>query len=234
MEMPKFIAHRGASKAAPENTLKAFKKAAQLGAKMVEFDVQLTKDGVPVVIHDETIDCTTNGCGKVIDFSLAELQQFDAGEGECIPSLGQVFDCLQQEKLMANIEIKPCAGTEAKTVLTVLNCLAKNWRQSELPLISSFSMPVLNLVREENQLLPMAALFEKLPDNWQEVVAPLSCISINLNQNYVSAAQIALIKKAGYQVMCYTVDEAVRAEQLFTDGVAAVFTNDIARMGSLI
>ena len=106
------IAHRGASSAAPPNTLAAFEKAVELGADGIEFDVHLSADGVPVVIHDFTVDGTTDGSGRVAEMTLAQLEQLDAGSsfdpafaGERIPTLVQVLETCGN-RLLLNIELK--------------------------------------------------------------------------------------------------------------------------------
>ena len=108
---PLVIAHRGDKVHAPENTLAAFEKAASNGADAVEFDVKLSADGSVIIIHDQTIDRTTNGNGKVKDLTLAELKRLDAGvqfpekySGEKIPTLSEVFDTVGK-KLFLNIEL---------------------------------------------------------------------------------------------------------------------------------
>ena len=93
--MVKIMGHRGAPADEPENTLRSFDRALAVGVAAVELDVQLTKDGRLAVIHDETLDRTTNGKGRVKDFTLAELQRLDAGRGEPVPSLEEVFDLVQ-------------------------------------------------------------------------------------------------------------------------------------------
>lgn len=106
------IAHRGASNAAPANTLAAFEKAVELGADGIEFDVHLSADGVPVIIHDFGVDATTDGSGQVADMPLAQLKELDAGSyfdpafaGERIPTLAQVLEAVGS-KLLLNIELK--------------------------------------------------------------------------------------------------------------------------------
>src|SRR5438445_1086012 len=117
--MSRLIAHRGASALAPENTLAAFRKAGEIGAKWVEFDVMLAADGEAVVIHDDTLDRTTNAKGNVCDYPYSYLQTLDAGSWfnpqfshEKIPTLAEVIGVLRHCKLAANIEIKPSVGKE--------------------------------------------------------------------------------------------------------------------------
>ncbi len=117
-------AHRGVSAEIPENTLAAFHRALELGAEGIELDVHLSADGVPVVIHDQTVDRTTDGSGAVHEMTVAELQAFDAGGGERIPTLADVLD-LVEDKLHVDIEVK--ADRAADAVLQAL------WRRTSVP-----------------------------------------------------------------------------------------------------
>jgi glycerophosphoryl diester phosphodiesterase len=127
---PPIIAHRGASAYAPENTMAAFVKAAQLGIKWVEFDVVLAKCGMPIIFHDETLDRTTNAVGDIDAFSYAHLQTLDAGRwfhssfsSERIPTLHEVLVFLRDAGMSANVEIKPMPGKEEQTVMRTLEVM---------------------------------------------------------------------------------------------------------------
>src|SRR6185312_10188996 len=167
----KIIAHRGASALAPENTLAAFRKASEIGANWVEFDVMLTQDNEVVVIHDETLDRTTNGKGLVSDHPYRYLATLDAGSWfdpkfseEKIPTLAQVIDTLRHYQLAANIEIKPAVGKEEETVKRVLQVIDACWQSNmPAPLISSFSPQVLHCVRQHSKTHFLAYLM----DEWQ-------------------------------------------------------------------
>ena len=137
MKMPKIIGHRGASAHAPENTLSAFQLALEYGADGIELDVMLTKDEHIVVIHDDTIDRTTNGSGRVKDMILEELQVYDAGEGQKIPSLREVFDQFGG-KCLINIELKNYSSIFDSLPVKVA-ALIKEYDLSEFVLVSSFN-----------------------------------------------------------------------------------------------
>lgn len=223
---PKYIAHRGASAVAPENTLKAFREAKRLGASMVEFDVGLCADGVPVIIHDDTVNRTTNGRGRVLELALADLRMLDAGEGQCISTLGEVLSHLAKWGLLANIEIKPCIGVERQTVRAVLQDVSCWAPQLPAVVISSFSMEVLREVRRHNADVMLSALFDELPKNWEKQIANLGCISVSMNQKYIRAEEVVKIKSLGYQVLCYTAETIQEVGRLFAAGVDGVFVND--------
>ena len=138
--LPRWFAHRGGGSLAPENTLAGIRLAASLGYKAVEFDVMLSGDGTPVLIHDETLERTTNGTGSVSDMPDSELFALDAGGGEPIPRFADAAALCRELGLLANIEIKPAAGYENQTAKLVAEMTKKYWHDADVqPLISSFS-----------------------------------------------------------------------------------------------
>ena len=144
---PRWIAHRGGGYAAPENTLSGILLAAFSGLKMVEFGVKLSQDGIPFLLHDDTLDRTTNGTGKAADMPWKALSQLDAGSAfdprfdeDTLPSLAEVATVLRDHGLAANVEIKPCLGREAETGHIVATACAQHFARTALPpLLSSFS-----------------------------------------------------------------------------------------------
>jgi glycerophosphoryl diester phosphodiesterase len=154
---PLIIAHRGDSANAPENTLKAFEQAVKKGAKMVELDVQLTQDQQIIVMHDETVDRTTNGRGLVSIFTLEQLKKLDMAQGQKIPTLGKVIE-LVDRKAIINIELKDAKAT--KILAKLLNdFLSRGWQRTDF-LVASFDHAAL---AEFHALLPevkLGKLFE--------------------------------------------------------------------------
>ncbi len=227
------IAHRGASALAPENTLAAFRKASELGAKWVEFDVMLAGCGEVIVIHDKTLDRTTNGSGLVSDYPYQYLQTLDAGtwfdsqfKGEKIPTLAEVIDTLHEYQLAANIEIKPALGQEIETVQRVLQVIDTCWRPDmSAPLISSFSPRVLECVRQKSKKHFLSYFMGEWHDDWEKYCDAFGCISVNVKHTILNQARIAEIKKTKRFVLSYTVDEFQLAERLWTFGVDAIFSN---------
>jgi glycerophosphoryl diester phosphodiesterase len=227
------IAHRGASALAPENTLAAFQKAATIGAKWIEFDVMLSACGEAVVIHDETLDRTTNGKGEVSHYTYAELRKLDAGSwfssafvNEKIPTLLEVLQLVREYKLMANIEIKPSLGREEQTVTKVLQIVAHYW-PTELPppLISSFSLQVQLAIRNYFPASVLAYLMNEWQPDWKKSYDALQCASIHVNQAILNQTRINEIKQSGCPLLAYTVDDPIRARELFACGVDAIFSN---------
>ncbi len=233
MQIPKLIAHRGASGYAPENTLLAFKQAKALGASMVELDVMLSLDGEAVVIHDENIKRTTNGKGLVNSFTLKELQEFDAGrwfsrktQGLTIPTFKEVLGLLDELELTANIEIKPFDGFESETVSKVMSELNQYWPyENDLLLISSFNISVLEKVRDFSPEQPLGFLMHSWDDSWQAKAEQLNCCSVHVNQRLLTQKRVDLLKSSGMTLLAYTVNRSRKANKLFKMGVDGIFTD---------
>lgn len=233
MEFPKLIAHRGASAVAPENMLSAFKQAKFLGASMVEFDVMLTADKIPVVIHDENIKRTSNGRGLVNSFTFEQLQQFDAGrwfskkfQGEKIPEFKSVLNLIDAYELSANVEIKPIKGDEAETVAVVMSYIRQFWPEDNKPLlISSFNYEVLKMVRNFSPEQPIGYLMHQWEPNWLDKVKNLGCVSVHMNQRIITQLRVDAIKKENIKVLAYTVNKAKKAQKLFEMGVDCIFSD---------
>lgn len=232
--LPTVIGHRGAAAVAPENTLPSFRAAAAAGARWVEFDAKLTRDGVVVVMHDERLDRTTSGSGDVARHTAAEIAALDAGAwfgpgfaGTKVPTLSETIATLSELGLGANIEIKPCPGRGAETAAAVVAILAKAWpAQRPVPLLSSFDRDALATARAAAPDLPIGLLSSRLPPDWREAAAHYGCASINLDQKHVTDADIAAVRAAGLAVLVYTVNDPARARQLTQAGATAVFTDD--------
>jgi glycerophosphoryl diester phosphodiesterase len=219
------IAHRGASAEAPENTLAAFQLAHDIGAAWVEFDVMLSKDGVPVVIHDLDLERTTNGHGRVADYTLEELQRLDAGKGEKIPTLAQTLELLQTLGLGANLEIKPNLNQEVETAEAVLVEVNKRWKQSpDLLLLSSFALDSLRRVQQLDPHWSRGLLLESWSEPWQSLAEIYAVDTVN-GPGDVQHSQVKAVKQAGYDVLVYTIDDPTRAKECWEWGVTAVFTN---------
>ena len=147
--LPRWFAHRGGGSLAPENTLAGIRLAASLGYKAVEFDVMLSADGTPVLIHDETLERTTNGRGDVCATPDARLFALDAGQGERIPRFVDAAALCIELGLLANVEIKPAAGHDVATAEAVSRLSADLWRGAAVqPLLSSFSLEALEVARD--------------------------------------------------------------------------------------
>lgn len=224
--LPPVIGHRGAAGLAPENTLASFSLAADLGCTMIECDVRLSADGVPVVFHDDTLERCTNGSGPVKARTLAQLKQLDAGAGQAIPTLAELLALCLARNMAINIEIKPDVGTEQATARAALEVAGRMWpTQTAPPLVSSFSRSALTEAGQVAPAWPRGLLAERLPKLWRRDIEAIGCGCVALNGRWLSAARAAEIKAYGLAVLAYTVNHHHRAEKLWFRGVSAVFSD---------
>lgn len=231
LDLPPVIGHRGACAHAPENTLASFAKAAELGCRMVEFDVRLSKDGVPVVFHDDTLDRRTDGSGPVAARSLAELKRLDAGAGERIPTLGEVLALCLARGMAVNIELKPEAGAERATAIVALETAARLWPSDRAaPLVSSFSRIALATAAEIAPW-PRGLLVDRVPAGWWRLADSLGCVALHAHHRWLSPGRAAAIRKAGFALLAYTVNTPNRAQALWSRGVVAIFSDAPDRIG---
>ncbi len=227
---PRLFAHRGGGALAPENTLAGIRLAARLGYRGVEFDVMLSEDGIPLLIHDESLARTTDGRGAVASTSYAELSRLDAGSwfhptfsGESIPRLEDALACCARFGLVANVEIKPAAGRDDATGRVVGNSVASG--EPGAVLLSSFSEPALAAARLTAPAVPRALLFEAPPADWQRQLSGLDCLALHCAAQHLSPDLAVTLRAAGIPFACYTVNDRVTAAQLFAAGAAALFTD---------
>lgn len=235
---PRHIAHRGAGKLAPENTLAAFRHGASYGYRMFEFDVKLSADGEPVLMHDATLDRTTTGSGRVDAMTLGELAALDAGgwhspayAGEPVPTLVAIARYTQANGFMVNIEIKPVPGTEYRTGAAVALDALTLWKHAPIPpLLSSFSEEALEAAHKVAPGLPRALLLDKLPADWLDRLRRLECVALDANHRELDASVIATAHAAGFRVLCYTVNEVERATDLLSWGLDGLITDAVDRI----
>ena len=233
LKFPQIIGHRGCASYAPENTLEGLHTAADMGVEWVELDVKLSKDQVPVIFHDETLERTTNGSGNIRDFTLAELKELDAGSwfsesffGTTIPTLEEVVDVLLERDLGLNLEIKPCPGLEKDTAEVALDVLSSIWDDHDRLLISSFSHVSLETAMDlatdwhRGYVLP-----PEWPENWAEVAEYLQASSINIEGNKCEAHQVQAVLEMEKPILAYTINDGMRARLLQSWGVTSVFTD---------
>lgn len=232
--LPRVFAHRCGGALAPENTLAGLRIAAAMGFRAVEFDVMLSADGSPWLIHDETLERTTSGSGRVCDTADAVLRRLDAGAyqhrafaGEPVPSLVEAAASCRELGLMANVEIKPAAGFAALTGEVVARHIVDLWPGESLPLVSSFSEVALEAARRVAPQLPLACLWDCPPADWQQRLAVLGGFSLHCAANQLDDDVLAAAHADGILVLCYTVNQRQAAESLFKRGVTAVFSDRI-------
>jgi len=232
------IAHRGFSGDAPENTLAAFQKAIEVGCDMMELDVHLSRDGQVVVIHDHSLERTTNGRGKVADYTLEELKQLDAGFwfatrflGEPIPTLKEALQ-LAKGRILVNIEIKN--GSLGQYTITDL--VDRTLREvekaamAEQVIFSSFYPPALDRIRERDSRLWVALLYHRSWRSIPQVTAGKSFPILNLRNSFLTKGKIARIHQEGIRVNTYTVNAAAQMERFIRWGVDGIITNHPDRL----
>ena len=237
---PRLCAHRGAGKLAPENTLAALRLGYAHGYRMAEFDVKLAADGVPFLLHDDTLDRTTNGHGRADAHTWRELAQLDAGSwhspayaGETLPTLAAVARWSLAHDVAVNIEIKPTRGRERETGAAVALDAAALWAGSRLPpLLSSFSDAAIAAARDVAPALPRAWLADRLPDDWQARAARAGCVAVDLEHTLVNHTQVEAIHAAGLHLLCWTVNDPVLIERLFDLGADTVITDALDVLAS--
>jgi glycerophosphoryl diester phosphodiesterase len=240
---PRWIAHRGAGKLAPENTLAAFRVGAQCGYRMFECDAKLAADGVPFLMHDTELDRTTNA--KQIfgpapsniggDHAWGELAKLDAGgwhsrafAGEPLPTLENVSRFCIANGHMLNIEIKPTPGTERATGQVVARHAARLWNDAPVPpLLTSFKPDALEGALETEPGLPRGLLVDTLWSGWLEKAMALECVAIICNYALWEATTVARVHGAGMKCVSYTVNDEWAAQRLIALGTDGIITDRI-------
>lgn len=240
------IAHRGAGKVAPENTLAAFRAGAALGWRMFECDVQLSADDVPFLLHDSTLERTTTGIGRAGALPWSELKKLDAGKwhspgfsGEPIPTLEQISDFCLRKNLELNIEIKPTEGTERLTGKVVAEKAAFLWKHSSsLPILTSFNPEALAAAREVAPHLPRGLLVSefqlKNSTTCLEAANRLNCRLIGMKHSWVTDEVVKAAKGANLRLIVFTVNELDRAQELMSLGVDGIITDEVKNLSSLL
>ena len=229
---PRIVAHRGGGALAPENTLGAIRLGASMGFKGVEFDVMLAGDGTPVVIHDETVDRTTNGKGSVPGMSWAELSRLKIGEKERIPKYEEVAALCRELGLWANVEIKPAKGHERATGEAVARLTRELWKGAPVaPLLSSFSPVALAAAQAAAPELPRGGLCDKLPEGWRAILKQLGCSTVHCNYQRLDRELAAEIHAEGYGIAVWTVNDPADAKRLLDTGADCIITDALDRIG---
>ncbi len=227
---PRWIAHRGAGKLAPENTLAAFRLGAAHGYRMFECDAKLSADGVPFLLHDATLERTTNGHGIAGQQPWQVLSQLDAGgwhsrayAGEPLPTLEALARWCLANGHHLNIEIKPTPGEERKTGAAVAGLAQRLWKgQAVPPLLTSFQPDALRGAHSTAPQLPRGLLLDTLWDGWLDTARELACVAVVCHYALWTADSVSQVHAAGMRCLSYTVNDASVAwhlDQLGTDGL---------------
>jgi glycerophosphoryl diester phosphodiesterase len=249
---PRIQAHRGAGTLAPENTLAAIRRGLAMGFRAIEIDARLTKDDVPVVIHDRTLERTTRGAGPVAEATAAEVARLDAGSwfgpayrGEPVPTLAATLGFCRAQGIAVNLEIKRYADQTARigelVARAAAQCYADLLRPGgdraekvvvQVPLLSSFGREALLAAREAAPDLPRGFLVDDVPENFAAELEALGCVGLHTDHETLTREKARAVKDAGYWLFCYTVDDPARAREIFGWGVDALCTDRIDLIGA--
>lgn len=232
---PLMCAHRGGGKLAPENTLAAFRLGAEFGYRMFEFDAKLTGDGCAILMHDDTLERTTDARGRMAQLSLADVMRLDAGSwhsaayaGEGVPTLWRLCQWIVTNDFFANIEIKPCVGREFETGAAVAQEADLLFRNTDIaPVLSSFSESALEGAREAAPDLPRALLCSQIQPDWLARCRALDCVAIDPHHASIDEDFIEQAHDGGLRVLTYTVNDPARAIALRSWGIDTIITDAI-------
>lgn len=242
-ELPVVVAHRGGAHLAPENTLAAIRQAVELGVDMIEIDVILSNDGEVIVIHDDTIDRTTDGEGVVKEMTLEEIKQYDAGSwfdarfaGEQVPTLGEVFEAIDGLSILL-IEIKDgdeqYPGLERKVVDEIKSHDAADW-----VVVQSFNEKSVLRVKE---MVPALTTYYLLGGNFPEFYEALESPAGDLpydglavHHSVIDAAKVTKIHEIGYLLFTWTVNEDEDMQRIIAAGVDGIITDRPDRLQEML
>jgi glycerophosphoryl diester phosphodiesterase len=227
------IGHRGFSAAAPENTLASFKKAMEVGVDMIELDVHLSKDGQVVVIHDDTLNRTTNGKGKVVSYTLDELKQLDAGSwfgsqfsGERIPTLKEVLE-LTRGQVLLYVELK--GGDLGQYTLEDLadRSLQEVEKAGMLRqvLFASFDLSAIERIREKNPGIPVALIYSRSWSSPQEVIGGRPIPALSFRGTVLTQTNASKARQQGIKVLVWTLNTEEHMEHFLKIGVDGIITD---------
>lgn len=232
---PRWIAHRGAGKLAAENTLAAFKLGAKNGYRMFECDVKLSADGVPFLLHDDTLERTTDGHGVASLQTWQTLQKLDAGRwhsspytGEPLPSLETIAAWCIANDFDLNIEIKPTTGADVQTGEVVAWHAARLWQNmARKPLLTSFRPAALQAAQKAAPSLPRGLLLHELWTGWLETGLMLGCQAMVCNHQLWDSSSMTQAKSAGFKTLSYTVNDEVEVQRLLSLGMDGIITDRV-------
>ncbi|HZZ91097.1 MAG TPA: glycerophosphodiester phosphodiesterase [Usitatibacter sp.] len=232
---PRIIAHRGGGSLAPENTLAAIRAGQSMGYTGQEFDVKLSLDDRSLLLHDTTLERTTNGAGRAADMTFEALRALDAGSwhsaeyrGEPIPSFAEVAQQLLAKGTAADIEIKPTPGFDWRTGTRVALEAQQLWSGSaSKPLFTSFSFEALMAAKEAAPDIPRGWLIPRFTDADWKRLEDLEAVALVTDHRRFPVSEIERVKTAGYRVMVYTINDADVAQQYLDAGIDALVTDNL-------
>jgi len=219
LQLPQVIGHRGAMAYAPENTLASFREARRRGATWVEIDVKLTADGVPIVMHDASLERTVGVDRLVAETPRAELPAE-------VPTFEQAIACFLELGLGCNVEIKPCEGREAETARVAVETLRRAWPAAlPAPLLSSFKEESLKAAMEAAPEFARALLLSELGEDWHARAKAVGAVGMNVGRRKLTADGAVAIRRAGYALSVWTVNDPDEARALIGMGADCIITD---------
>lgn len=232
---PRWIAHRGAGTLAPENTLAAFRKGAEYGYRMFECDAKLSADDVVFLMHDATLQRTSNGQGIGGEQNWQQLSQLDAGSwhsrhfsGEPLATLANLAQYCIRNQFHLNIEIKPTPGVEFKTGQIVAQQSAQLWQHEKVPpLLTSFQVESLKGAQQAAPHLPRGLLLHSLTEGWLETAKRLECSAIVCQYALWASEMVLAVHGAGMRCLSYTVNDEWAAQHLMALGTDGIITDRV-------
>lgn len=230
--LPVVFGHRGARAVKPENTVEAFRYACKAGIKWVELDAMLSKDGVVMVFHDETLDRLSETKGRLDSFTAAQLAAVTIAGGAKIPTLADVLDVLNESGANVNIEIKPSRpGLARETARAVWQAVCeKGFDDPDRLFFSSFTWDALEETKILAPHIRRGVLVEDISGDWRPAAKKIEAYSINYDADLLTDELIKEIKEGGYRLLAYTVNDPELARSLLQKGVESVFADDPAGM----
>jgi len=237
MRLPWVIAHRGASAVAPENTMAAFRRAVELGADCIETDLHLSRDGRLVILHDATLNRTTNGEGPVKNLTLAELRELDAGRwfsqqfaGERLPTIEELLDFAGQVDLSLYLEIKGGAGYGVERA--VISAL-RGRKESKASVVLCFDASVLDRIHQLDRLVMTGLLFESDPEAMVREAVRVGARQIAPRGDCITPELIADAHRRGLKLVAWTVNEPTQMRALAAAGIDGIITNHPDRLSAV-
>jgi glycerophosphoryl diester phosphodiesterase len=236
--IPPVVAHRGAPMRAPENSLESFVAAHEAGARWIETDVKLTSDGIPILMHDNTLDRTTTGHGPVAEMTWEKMQTLDAGSWFSpafsktrVMSLAEVVAFCAVSKTRLVLELKPSPGRTQATVMVALIESSKLWPEgAPPPVISSFYTDALMIAAQLQPDWPRGLLLDDWHDDWIEMAVLTQASTVTMKENILTPERLALLRGAPMPILAYTVNDPFRAKDLLNSGITAVYSDDVATL----
>lgn len=229
--MTQIIAHRGASKQAPENTLPAFEKAWQTGADGIETDVQLTKDNIPVLIHDEKLHRTTDGKGFVQDYTFEELQKLDAGcwfseeyKGTKLLSLEQMLDWISNKSLLLHLELKNKKMNYEGLESRVYDLLIK-YEMKDRTHFSSFNPVSMERFKQIDRTMPTALLLSQKSKDYILAAEKIGVSALHIKYKLLTDSLMQQAKENRFFIRVFTVNREAHLKRCFDLGCDSVFTD---------